>query len=507
MNIVINTTAFSQFLSLAPGQMLWVFWRDIGWLIISFIYLYGVRETYLLWLRRKWSLTHQNVLLAIDVPRGNEQSPKAVENIFAYLGGAQGSINFFEKWFEGKYQKSFSFEIVSLEGYTQFLIRTPLEFRNLVESAVYSQYPDAEISEVDDYIDKVPQNYPNDEYDLWGSEFIHVKSWVYPIKCYNEFEHQIGPSEMQFKDPMASLMDLCGSLHKGEQLWLQLIIIPTGFDWVKKCDHEINKILERPEKKKEGLSNSIIKWLGELSELVYSIWGDIETTEQKSRTMLDLTPAEKRQVENIQIKSSKIAFETKIRAIYVARKEVMDKTKVVGGLVGFMKQFAALDLNNIKPDVGHTFTKAVYFFTKYRLNTKKRRIFQAYINRSDSCGRKPGIYNIEELATLWHFPIAANVKAAMIQEASGRKANAPIDLPLASASKNIVPDIFNGDLSNSSSKIIKGEQLETSSKNISTDDEVSKNNKQGESLFRQPSQSKLDVKDINSNIPSNLPFV
>ena len=49
--------------------------------------------------------------------------------------------NFFEKWFEGKFQKSFSYEVVSLEGYTQFLIRTPKEFRDLIESSVYSQYP------------------------------------------------------------------------------------------------------------------------------------------------------------------------------------------------------------------------------------------------------------------------------------------------------------------------------------------------------------------------------
>ena len=446
MNIVINTTGFDQFLNLPSSLMAWVFFRDFGWLILALIYLFGVREVYLLYIRRKWEKTHKSIMLAIDIPRGNEQSPKAVENIFTYIAGAHGSINFFEKWFEGKFQKAFSFEIVSIEGYTQFLIQSPLEYRNLVESAVYSQYPDAEISEVDDYVGTVPRHYPDEEYDIWGTEFVQAKPWVYPIKCYQEFEHMQGPTETQFKDPMASLMDLCGTLRQGEQLWTQIIIIPTGFDWVKESEKEINKIFNRKEKTKPGAASKLIEWMGEASEAVYSIWGDIDGAkkEEKSRTMMDLTPGEKRKVEGIQLKAGKLGFEAKIRMVYVARKEVMNKAKVANGLVGFMKQFATLDLNNLKPDIDYTFTKTVYFFTESRLNEKKNRIFTAYINRSDSRGRRPGLYNIEELATIWHFPIEANVKAAMIQKAPGRKADAPTALPLAEEKEtsSSAPDIF-----------------------------------------------------------------
>ncbi|MFA5155427.1 MAG: hypothetical protein WC453_03245 [Patescibacteria group bacterium] len=446
MDIVINTSAFHQFLNLPPDQMVWVLWRDFGWLILSFIYLIGVRELYLLYIREKWEHTHQNILLAIDVPRGNEQSPKAVENIFTYLAGAHGSINFFEKWFEGKFQKSFSFEIVSLEGYTQFLIWTPVEHRNLVESAVYSQYPDAEIAEVDDYVTPMRQIYPDEEYDVWGSEFLQAKPWVFPIKGYLEFEHPIGPSETQFKDPMASLMDLYGSLRQGEQLWFQMIVIPTGFDWVKESEKAINEIMGRKGKHKPGWDSKLVEWIGDLSEKVYSIWGDIEGSgkEEKPRTMMDLTPLEKKQVEAIQVKSSKLGFEAKFRSVYIAKKEVMNRAKVMSGMVGFMKQFAALDLNNLKPDIDYTFTKTMYFFTAKRLAVKKNKIFQAYVRRSESRGRHPGLYNIEELATVWHFPIEANVKAAMIQKAPGRKADAPASLPLAEEKKAPLPDIFAG---------------------------------------------------------------
>jgi len=432
MNIVIDISAINQFLSLPPDQMLLSFWSNFGWIIVGIIFIYGVRDVYLFWLRIRWSADHKAILLAIDIPKANEQSPKAVENMFTYLAGAHGSINFFEKWFEGQYQKAFSYEVVSLEGYTQFLIWTPTEYRNLIETSVYSQYPDAEISEVDDYTKAVPQKYPDEEYDLWGVEYVLANSWVYPIKMYEEFEHQMGPSETQFKDPMASLIDLCGSLRQGEQLWYQIVLTPCDLTWASESEKEINKILERKSKSKKDVADKVVELMGQASEAVYSIWGDIEEKpEKKPKSMLELTPDEKRKVEAIHLKSTKLGFETKIRLIYVFKKEVKNTAKVTSGFVGYMKQFISLGLNNLKPDMKLTATKTAYFFRESRLIEKKRKIFRAYVNRSDTRGRKGGIMNIEELATIWHFPVEANVKSAMIQKAPGRKADAPSTLPLA----------------------------------------------------------------------------
>lgn len=445
MDIVLDISRFHNFFALAPLEMAWVFFLNIGWLILAIAFLYGVREVYLLYIRIQWSKTHKNILLAIDIPRGNEQTPKAVENMFTYLAGAHGSISFFEKWFEGKYQKSFSYEVVSLEGYTQFLIWTPLEFRNLVESSVYSQYPDAEIAEVDDYVKAMPDYLPDEEYDVWGTEFLQKDSWVFPIKVYSEFEHTIGPSETQFKDPMASLMDLCASLRQGEQLWFQIIVIPIGFDWVKECEKAVDKLLGRKEKSRPGIIDWIVKLMGELSELVYSIWGDIEDKkpdDAKGKNMIELTPLEKRKVEGAHHKSTLISFEAKIRMVYVARRDVMNKAKVANGIVGYMKQFASPDVNNLKPDLDLTMTKAQYFFQKYRAEERKKKIYAAYINRSDSRGLNPGVYNIEELATLWHFPVEASTKSSMVQKAPGRRADAPASLPLDEPLAETLPDIF-----------------------------------------------------------------
>ena len=448
MEITIDTTRLDAFFNLPAGQMFWSFFLNIGWIIIAVIFLYGFSLIYLQRLRQQWAAKNlRYIILAIDVPKSNEQSPKAVENMFTYLSGAHGSINFFEKWFEGKFQMSFSYEIVSLEGYTQFLIRTPMEFRNLIETSVYSQYPDAEISEVDDYVETVPHHFPDEEYDVWGSEFVQANDWAFPIKLYQEFEHKFGESETQFKDPMASLMDLCSSLREGEQFWFQIVIIPISFDWVKEVDKVVDKLLGKNKKAASGASK-LVEWIGEASEMVYSIWGDIEDKKEdnKGLSMMELTPKQKKQIESIHEKAAKLSFEAKIRAVYVARRDSMDKNKVVNGLIGYMKQFAAMDLNNLKPDVSNTMTKAVYFNKDRRLLRKKNNIIRNYVAREDTAGRKAGLFNIEELATIWHFPIDANVKAPMIQKAPGRKADAPSSLPIVNDSDQSLAESFQAEV-------------------------------------------------------------
>jgi len=442
MDIVINTTRLQEFWNAAPADMAWQFFINFGWMILAVVFLYGVREVYLVYVGGKFAATLKNIILAIDIPKGNVQSPKAVENLFTYLGGAHGSISFYEKWFDGKFQQSFSFEIVSIDGYTQFLIRTPEESRYLVESAVYSQYPDAEITEIDDYVTGVPSKFPDEEWDLWGAEFYQGANQAYPIKLYEEFEHKFGESETQFKDPMASLMDLCSSLRQGEQLWIQFIITPTGFDWIKASDKAVDKLLGK-EKKSEGNVMKFFIWLGELSEHVLSIWSEIKPKEVKSMSMMELTPKQKKQIEAIQMKASKIGFYFKMRVAYVAKKELLNRAKVVSGLVGWVKQFAALDLNNIRPDMDLTATKTAYFTKDSRLVVKKNLLMENYIGRSGA-GKAPGIMNIEELATLWHFPLEANVKAPFIQKAPGRKSDAPSSLPIfeETTSQALPPDIF-----------------------------------------------------------------
>ncbi|MFA5407074.1 MAG: hypothetical protein WC307_06980, partial [Candidatus Nanoarchaeia archaeon] len=168
MTISFDLSGFTELLYLPTGTVLWrLFFWYFGWMPVAFVMLWGIIQVWLQHRRELWGAKQKYIILAIDVPRNNAQSLRAVENLFIYFGGAHGTFSLIEKWWEGKFQVAFSFEVISLGGYIQFLIRTPIQFRNLVETAIYSQYPDAEVYEIEDYVEAAPNRYPNEEYDIW----------------------------------------------------------------------------------------------------------------------------------------------------------------------------------------------------------------------------------------------------------------------------------------------------------------------------------------------------
>ncbi len=420
------------------SAMLMIFLNG-GWIALVAAILWAAWEGYLEYIRNRYAESLEYVLLAIDIPKNNEQSPKAVEHIFAHLYGIEKFGNLKERYIQGYTQPSISLEIVSIEGYIQFLIRTPRDFRDLVEAAIYAQYPDAEITEVEDYVDLLPKplEMPHAEYDIWGAQMKLAKSDVYPLKTYPFFEHSLS---QKFMDPMASILELLGRMGPGEQFWLQMVIAPVNSSWRKKGISEIKKLIGKKEEKKKNLDfwyfpSQIGKGLSE--SITASIIPPTEMDKAKQQKqerewpsmMQHLSPDEREIVEAIGMKIAKLGFMTKMRFIYGARKEIMNKAKGVDGFLGALSQFNTQNLNSLIVNK-HTRTKIDYFFIKPRVLSRKRRILWAYRYRSMKRGRQGFILNTEELASIWHFPIAEVVRAPSVQKVEAKKGQPPSSLPL-----------------------------------------------------------------------------
>lgn len=421
----------------------WPVWEQIsaifaiiGWPFLIIIFYY------LLVMYYKWAGNVKNmhdwtwVLLAIDIPQEVLQGPKAVEQIFANLHGSALFNNLAEEYWYCKYQKWFSFEIVSLEGYIQFLIRTEIQFRDLVEAAIYAQYPEAEITEVEDYVDNIPSKYPNDQYDIMGWEFILEASDVYPIRTYQEFEHSIS-KDVVFNDPMAAILETFSRVGPGEHFWYQIIIFPSihEAEWKEKGIKEAKKIIqEQGEKPHHDTWLSKIgdiprKIMEELFNILHWSWEEQEhaaTHEARPASIMDLTPGLKDTLQSVEEKISKNAYKTKIRVLYAGRKEIFDHHKCMEGFVGSMKQFFNTSRNGFKPT---KFTYASYAFANYRANYKKNLFIRSFKDRKPKMGATPIMLNIEELATIWHFPLAF-VKTPLLQKSTHKRAEPPTNLPL-----------------------------------------------------------------------------
>jgi hypothetical protein len=353
----IDITGVFQIINSGPVIWFFALFAVIGWLFI-FYALFKTASEKLIDYRQDLKQDWKWVLLAVDIPAMFIQSPKAVEQIFTQLSGALVSINVIEKYWYGKKQKNFSFEVISIEGYIQFLIRTEIEFRDLVESAVYAQYPEAEITEVEDYVGVLPRTFPSPDYDVFGVEFKLAQEDAYPIRTYPSFEHNISKDQI-FSDPMAGILENFSRIGAGENLWMQIVLQPIDNDWKEKGIELVKTIIEN--KKRESSSPWFLKVLGLPLQAILSLLQQATTSggdsgkkkddnkkEDKPKGLGDLTPGKRATVEAIEEKISKIGFKAKIQVLYAARTTAYHPNRCIDGLVGAMNQFHIIGRNAVR---------------------------------------------------------------------------------------------------------------------------------------------------------------
>ena len=149
-----------------------------------------------------------------------------------------------------------------------------------------------------------------------------------------------------------------------------------------------------------------------------------------------LTPGEKDIVAGVEEKIAKRCFFSYFRFVYLARRDAyFGGAKAVP--FGFFQQFATENLNAPKP-LSKTITKIHRYpildlIRSRRLFVRKRRLFLRYRSRLSPLFPKPGgtfILNIEELATMFHFPGRAVAPAPFVPRVEAKKGEAPPGLPM-----------------------------------------------------------------------------
>lgn len=414
---------------------LWEAIKNWWWIVPPFLLWGTVKRLYLFWIDERWDRGIKRVVLEIRIPEQVLKPIKAMDQVFASLHGIHDIATWREKWIEGVFQLTFALEIVSMGGEIHFYIRTPEMFRQFIETNIYSQYPEAEISVVDDYTKYVPQDIPNKDWDIWGVDYINSKDEVYPIKTYPSFEEAKEPLEEKRIDPLSILLEGMAALKPGEQFWLQIVVKPVlGKDnpWQKRGRELADKLAKRPEKKKRK------PILQEASELL--VLGELpeEQKEEESQFLppeMKLTPGEKEILMAIEQKMAKFGFDCNCRFLYLGKRDVFFKPRTKIGF-GFFKEISTENLGGLKP-WSKTMTKVksvpLWFLDSRRLYLRKRRLFRYYCKRWSTLFPRKGatyILNTEELATLYHFPGRMVAPASGIPRVEAKKGEAPSELPI-----------------------------------------------------------------------------
>lgn len=356
------------------------------------------------------------VLLEVKVPKDVYKSPAAMEVMLnALYQTSEGSL--WDKYWKGKVQDYFSLEMVSIEGQVKFFIRTVATYKNIIEAQIYGQYPDVEIYEVPDYTRYVDYRGKEGDWGMIGIEFKLAKPDPYPIKTYVDYGLDKDPKEEYKVDPLTSIIEYLGSIGKGEQVWIQLIVQAAK----KKFYH-----------KKDG---SLGDWKDEAKDIIDEITKRKETTEEGTPLNLRLTKGEQDIVSALERSTAKLGFYVGARALYLAKGDKLDmrNTKALGGL---FRAFATNNLNSFDLYSGDHqsfgFDYPWQDFKNIRMNIRRKKQFEAYKHRAWfhlPRKLKPFVLTTEELATVYHFP-GGVAQTPTFGRIPSRKGEAPVNLPV-----------------------------------------------------------------------------
>ena len=340
----------------------------------------------------------ESTLLILEIPKANDKSELAAEQLFASLHGilrdkAELKLNH-------GIQEHMSFEIASVNGQIRFYVWVPKTLQSFVEGQIYSQYPTVQIHEADeDYVthERIHSVVYTSEISLTGNEML-------PIKTFQSFE----------VDPLAGITGTLAKLEStGEELWVQVLVRPIADDWHKSSDRWIKGVREG-----KGMGSFDLKWLGGLFE---AFWKPPEQGSGGGSAPKELSDRDKTRIAEAEKKATKLGYKVVIRLAYLGESQTNAKLRMQA-IVGTFKQFNSTNLNGFK--------MSNMSFKKEDLARYKARLFidGGYI------------LNIEELASVYHLP-HTNVETPNIVWASSKTAEPPAKLPIISGNDAIDDEI------------------------------------------------------------------
>ena len=324
------------------------------------------------------NLDTQRVVLLLQVPRTNDKKELAAEQMFAALHGLLLFPS--HKLFQAPQRESLSFEIAVLNKRIGFYVCVPRYLKNFVEEQIYAQYPMVQISEIDDYA-----NINNNQSTTLVSEMRLIANDALPIKTFQSFE----------VDPLAAITATLAKFEENEEAWVQLIIRPALSNWHKKSERYIS-----------GLRGG--KSTNSVSGLMSMLW---TPPTHGTSELGKLTEYQQARASGAEDKSHKLAFETTLRILYRGNVHAQQAQLRLQSIVASYKQFNTTYLNG---------------FEQGRISGDMTYIRQFGDRQISS---HPNMFNIEEVATLYHLP-HTNVETPSILWATSQTGEPPATLPI-----------------------------------------------------------------------------
>lgn len=377
--------------------------------------------------RKKFMVSQEYVLLEILPPQEIEKSPAAMELFLIALYNTGDAAHWYEKYFQGKVRAWFSLEIVSIDGHVHFYIWTRTALRKGIESQLYAQFPGIEVVEAEDYTLGIECD---GSIEMFGTELKLAEPDPYPIKTYIDYGLDRETEEGIKVDPITPIIEMMGSLTKGHQMWVQIIVRAHV-----KEDKDSTKWFGKTDAWKDT-SKSEIKKIREASVI------EVQEGETKKK-IPQMTKGQADRITALERSISKLSFDTGVRMIYLSQKDIFDGSNI-GAMLGSFKQYNAPDLNGFKLAMTTSFKYPWQDRSGVKVGKMKEELLDTYKERdyfwrgytkyfswrpSKLVDRQKFVLNTEELATIFHFPGRVS-GTPTLDRVQSKKGTAPANLPI-----------------------------------------------------------------------------
>lgn len=384
------------------------------------------------------------ILLEIKMPREISKSPRAMELALTSFNLSSGETTFLHRAWKGQVRPFFSLEIASFGGEIHFYFWCWSNYKDVVEGALYAQYPEIEIVEVEDYATKF--QFDPEKHSAWGVEWPLMSNMggfkgkglhdfrinAYQPRSYVDFELDKDPKE-EFKiDPLSYVLEFMSNIQPNEQLWIQMVFRKAGkrdilgFFSKPELDGMWQKMVEK-EVQKIRTEAAIIP-----QSILQEVLEDLEESEDDRRPpQARASWRQTRMMENMERHLGKYPFEVGMRGIYWVEGSL--RGPIYTGLRWIWRPFGNPQYGtHLRPRKWHCdFDYPWQDFHDLRWINQTRRVHDAYRRRSyfHSPWVVPtNVLTNETLATLWH-PLSSSVTTPGLARMPATKSEAPANLP------------------------------------------------------------------------------
>ena len=190
--------------------------------------------------------TKDSVLIEVRVPRDGEEEIGAAEKMFANIYGIGGQAEGLGKFFS--VPNCISFEIVGLPGEIRFFVHCPRKFSELVQKQILGSYQDADVNIVNEYNIFAPNT------SVECARLVLAEESYCPLKVAEDFKG----------DPLANVLSTLSNMAENEGVAIQMVVSPDteNKDWAKRGENFVRSVENNnanPEKKKINISQEKIQ--------------------------------------------------------------------------------------------------------------------------------------------------------------------------------------------------------------------------------------------------------